>query len=104
MSKAFDTVCHQRLLHKMRVFGFGGNLLQWFNSYLTNRRQRVTVLGAMSESLPITSGVPQGSILGPTLFLLYLPDPVKNSRIAMFADDAKVFKQIKSTEDTICMI
>ena len=106
MSKAFDKVSHPRLLQKLRSFGFGGSLLQWFDSYMTGRHQRVTVLGATSEPLPICSGVPQGSILGPALFLIYvndLPDVVERSHIAMFADDAKIYHQIKAPDDAACL-
>ena len=90
MSKAFDKVCHHRLLRKLCGFGFRGNLLQWFYSYLTDRCQRVTVFGVTSDPLSIRSGIPQGSILGQALFLLYvndLPDAVEESNIAMFADN-----------------
>lgn len=103
MSKAFDKVSHINLLHKLQTAGFGGSLLQWFVSYLTNRHQCVTVHGSASDSLPVTSGVPQGSILGPVLFCLYvndLPDSITSSHIAMFADDTKLFKQIKSIGDS----
>ena len=102
MSKAFDKINHKRLIHKLRMSGFGGSLLQWFRSYLTDRRQRVTVLGTTSNTLPVSSGVPQGSILGPALFLLYvndLPDTIELSQVTMFADDTKVFKAIKSPDD-----
>ena len=70
MSKAFDKVSHRRLVHKLIQAGFACNLLNWFCSYLSGRHQRVTVLGATSEDFYVTSGVPQGSILGPALFSL----------------------------------
>ncbi len=98
MSKAFDRINHRKLINKLRNYGCGGSLLKWFTSYLTGRRQRVTVLGATSNTLPISSGVPQGSILRPVLFLLYvndLPDSVTTSQVAMFADDTKLFSAIK---------
>ncbi|CAB3994070.1 Hypothetical predicted protein [Paramuricea clavata] len=97
MSKAFDRVNHEILIEKLRHLGFKTNLLRWFKSYLYHRRQQVTVLGATSPTLPVTSGVPQGSILGPVLFLLYvndLPDKISSSSIAAFADDTKIFKRI----------
>ena len=102
VSKAFDKVRHDLLIEKLRDAGFGGNLLTWFHAYLCGRRQRVTVLGATSRDLPVTSGVPQGSILGPALFLLYvnnLPDSILNSKVAMFADDTKVYKVVMSEDD-----
>ena len=103
MSKAFDKVNHKILVHKLRKFGFGGPLLQWFNSYLTDRLQRVTVPGATSNAFTITSGVPQGSILGPALFLLYVNDllqAVESSRLTIFADDLKVYKEIRTPADS----
>ena len=74
ISKAFDTVDHAILLQKLRDFGISGSLLLWFENYLSGRFQRVTVLGATSTSLPITSGVSQGSLLAPFLFSLYIND------------------------------
>ena len=104
MSKPFDKVSHSELgvPHRLGEFGFGGNILQWFQSYLTDRYQQTTILGATSRAVPVTSGVPQGSILGPLLFLLYenhLSNAVRNSKIAMFADDSKIFKTISSNSD-----
>ena len=102
MSKAFDRINHQRLLHKLTNSGIGGNLLKWIQSYLTDRRQRVAVIGVTSDPLPVCSGVPQGSNLGPALFLLYvnnLPDVINSSQLAsMFADDTKVFSTIRSQQ------
>ena len=86
--------------------GFGGSLLHWFQSYLTSRHQRVTVQGqgCASTTLPVTSGVPQGSILGPVLFselyVIDLPDAIKSSHVAIFADDTKLFKHITSIRDS----
>ena len=102
MSKAFDKVCHAELIHRLHEFGFGENILQWFGSYLTDRYQQTTVLGATSRAVPATSGIPQVSILGPLLFLLYenhLRDVLTNSKIATFADDTKIFKTIESSSD-----
>ena len=107
MSKAFDKVDHTLLLSKLQTnFLISGNLLSWFRSYLLGRRQRVTVLGTSSPELDVTSGVPQGSILGPILFLLYvndLPDVVVNSKVASFADDTKLYRRVDSTHDAILL-
>jgi hypothetical protein len=101
-SKAFDTVSHNMLLTKLKKFGFCGNLFNWFQSYLSTRLQAVVISGATSTWLPVTSGVPQGSILGPLLFLLYindLPDVIKNSKIALFADDVKMYSEVININD-----
>ena len=102
ISKAFDKVRHDLLINKLRDAGFGGKLLDWLHAYLCDRRQRVTVLGATSRDLPVTSGVPQDSILGPALFLLYvnhLPDVITKSQVVMFADHTKVYKEVESQYD-----
>ena len=101
-SKAFDCVPHNLLLYKLRMqFGISNELLDWILSYLTSRSQRVLIDGKMSDFIPVTSGVPQGSILGPLLFLLYINDmpTVSNSPTALFADDSKCFRPVSSTAD-----
>ena len=102
-AKAFDTVSHELLLHKLNIkYGIRGNLLNWFHSYLSDRFQRVIVDGAHSDWLPVTSGVPQGSILGPLLFLLFvndIPSNVKHSKVALFADDTKMYISVNNITD-----
>ena len=93
-TKAFDSVPHSLLIHKLKTFGFNGDSLSWLKSYLTGRKQQVVIEGAKSSWLSVTSGVPQGSILGLLLFLLYIndmPDVVSFCSISLFADDAKCF-------------
>ena len=93
ISKAFDRVWHRGLLYKLQSVGIFGLLLQWFTDYLHNRKQRVVLPGANSDWTSANAGVPQGSILGPLLFLLYINDIVENinSSIRLFADDTSLF-------------
>ena len=98
ISKAFDKVYHAGLLHKLRQIGIEGNLLQWIKSYLTGRQQRVVINGVSSEFKSTNAGVPQGSILGPLFFLVFINDIVVdiNSEIFIFADDTSIMRQIKN--------
>ena len=94
LCKAFDTVNHKILLTKLEYYGIRGVSNDWFSSYLSNRRQFVSLSGINSDYQTITCGVPQGSVLGPLLFLLYINDMPKCSNILefhLFADDTNLF-------------
>ncbi|RVE44642.1 hypothetical protein evm_010728 [Chilo suppressalis] len=101
-SSAFDKVDHNILIQKLKRYGIHGPLLLWFKSYLKHRVLRVVINGYTSRSFTATSGVPQGSILGPVLFLIFvndIPEIVKHSKCSIFADDLKLCRPIKSQDD-----
>ena len=102
-SKAFDTVPHRRLLGKLESYGIKGDLFNWIKSFLQNRTQQVVVNGSTSGIAPVISGIPQGTVLGPVLFVIYINDLLDeiSSDGLMFADDTKVFRQIDSREDAL---
>ena len=104
-SKAFDRVPHARLIFKWLGYGIDGVLLKWIKDFLTNRKQRVCVRGSYSSWCNVTSGVPQGSVLGPILFIIYVNDlpEVVQSKLWMFADDTKIYRTISSNEDSILL-
>ena len=99
-SKAFDKVAHQRLILKLQNIGFGSTVCKWIVDWLKNKKQRVRLNGAYSDWAEVTSGVPQGSVLGPLLFLVYVNDMDQgiNSRISKFADDTKIFHEVGSSD------
>lgn len=101
-SKAFDKVNHELLLLKLSSMGFTSSLLNWLKSYLTNRTQQVKFRQAISRDILVSSGVPQGSHLGPVLFTLFindLPSVINNSMVLMYADDVKLSLTFNHLED-----
>lgn len=104
-SKAFDTVPHKKLLHKMMLYGVDGKINDWLTDFLTNRKMKVLVDGEESDAVTVDSGVPQGTVLGPLLFLCHindLPDAVK-STVRLFADDCLLYRTIRNADDHIAL-
>ena len=104
-AKAFDTVPFRRLKKKLNGYGINGQIGNWIDDFLTNRSQLVRVNGSRSDPVAVLSGIPQGSVLGPILFIIYindLPDVVE-STMYLFADDTKLMKEIKMMLDTIAL-
>ena len=104
-SKAFDTVPHDKLLSKLRSYGIDGPLLIWLSNFLSNRTMRVMCEGSLSSEAAVDSGVPQGTVLGPLLFLCHindLPEGVK-SQVRLFADDCLLYRHICSENDQVAL-
>ena len=104
MRKVFDSVPHRPLLQKLKDTDLDQHILQWIASYLYNRQQYVVVDGATSSTTPVVSGVPQGSVLGPLLFITYINHVSmlalsEGSKLTMYADDILLYKPIKVSED-----
>ncbi len=101
--KAFDKVSHRRLLHKLKMYRFGPIYQNWIGDFLAERKQRVIVNGEASNWKDVTSGIPQGSVLGPMLFVLFindLPEHLPNdSQLYLYADDTKIYREINDEND-----
>ena len=101
-SKAFDTVDHVILSRKLKSIGLDDKSLNWFKSYLTNRQQKTSINDTLSSSLPVSVGVPQGSILGPLLFIIYIndmPSIVKHCKVILYADDTLLYYSSNSARE-----
>merc|ERR1711888_288169 len=99
-SKAFDKVDHGILMNKLKKYNITGELAIWIHNFLNNRTQQVTVEKCLSSETKVISGVPQGSVLGPLLFLILLADideDANSSKVSSFADDTRFLKKIKKT-------
>ena len=104
-SKAFDSVPHTRLILKLQAYGINGQLLNWFKNFLTGRLQCVKINSVLSSWSQVFSGIPQGSVLGPLMFALYINDlsSLVSSQLLMFADDIKLYRCIRSAEDCLVL-
>ena len=104
-SKAFDTMPHHRLLQKLKYYCIDNQIIKWITKWLTSRKQRVLLDFESLDYVPVTSGVPQGTVLGPLLFLIYINDIIENitSKLKLFADDCLLYRTITSEQDTMAL-
>ena len=103
LEKAFDKVPHKMLIAKLKTLKLSESVIKWIESFLMNRRQRVKINDSMSRWTPVVSGIPQGTVLGPLLFIIYINDIVSfcqsGSHLFLYADDAKIFRYIENEND-----
>ena len=99
--KVFDKVPHKRLITKLESYGLSNQIIKWVDNFLNKRNQKVTVNGNESRNRLVTSGIPQGSVLGPILFVIYINDLLEcvKANTYLFADDTNIFREIKTEED-----
>ena len=100
IAKAFDTVPHKRLRFKLQWCSIVGNTYQWISSFLSDQHQKVVIDNVSSDSVSVVSGVPQGAVPGPILFIIYINDVIENikhSKIQLFADDIVLYKEISNS-------
>ena len=102
LQKAFDKVSHAKLIFKLAGYGVGGKLLEWIQDFLSDRTQYVTVNGFSSDKIDVNSGVPQGSVLGPTLFLYFINDLPNcvDCGMKIFADDTKAYNDVDNGNES----
>ena len=104
-AKAFDKVPHRRLLHKLDYYGIRGSTYKWINSWLSVRTRQVVLDSQASDPVPVLSGVPQGSVLGPILFLIFMNDLPYNIRssVRLLADNCILYRNIYSIQDCLTL-
>ena len=105
LAKAFNTVPPRKLLHKVKAHGIDGKILKWIEAFLVGRQQRVIVGDRLSGWMPVPSGVPQGSVLAPLLFLMYINDlpSVLKGGVKIFADDSKIYRPVRHPQDAAAL-
>jgi len=103
----FDSVVHSKLCHKLKCYGVSGKVLNWLTDFLFNRIQAVRINNKTSEYIPVKSGVPQGSVLGPVLFLIFINDIVgifgSRLTVKLFADDVQIYANINDVNDSVLL-
>lgn len=104
--KAFDRVLHKSLICKLKELGINSHMLHWIKTYLSGRTQCVNLMGWKSQAFAVASDIPQGSHLGPLLFLLFFDDVtrvIKSSKYLLYADDLKIYRRVRSLNDCLAL-